>query len=858
MNSLYKLSFLTILLLLVFIKTTSAQDRVNADSTTKYRIAAAGPQYKRSGWHQFFWGKNYRKEWAAPVKLPLLFLDNEKGGLIATKEGGGHQTTALHLETKDGKNYSIRSVDKRLGKVLPKEFLGTFIEDLANDEVSMSNPYGAATVPIMAEAAGIYHTNPQYIYLPEQPALDSFNKKYANNVYLFEQRVKDDWADADNLGNFDKYLDFQELIKELFSETENQVDQPAYLKARLFDIFLNDWDRHEDQWSWGIRKEDHKKIFVPVPVDRDQAYFKHNGVLLDLAIAASGLSYFQSFKPKVGNIKTFNYEERGTDRLFTNRLNFDDWQRVAKELQASLTDDIIEQAIKQFPPEVYAISGARITSALKSRREQILDYATTYYYFLAKEVEIVGTKGAEYFEVNPVNKDEVSVQLFNKTKEGKKKSEPFYSRTFYNKETKEIRLYGLDGKDVYTIGGNENNDMRVRVIGGPDPDSVTTLNGSMKTFVYDDKDNNIFQTAGKTKFHLSNDTSKHSYVYRNYLYDKRGIKPTFLYSDQDRFFVGLGYGWEHHKWKKLPFTFKQYLGVNYSINQQAFSATYKGLFPKAIGNFDLSLLANYDFVRWTNFYGLGNETLFTTDDKDYNRMRTKEAIGSIGLGRRFGKSHISLAAFYQSIEIINDEERYVAKILAPLLPDVFETKNFAGAVFNYSFSQLNDRAVPTSGIALSGNLSYTQNVNETDLSFWKYGGKLQLYIPLISKFSIATSAGVSSVSGDPEFYQYPSIGGGMDLRGFQRQRFYGKTAFYNSNELRFISNFRSYLVNGKVGLLAFVDEGRVWIPQQKSSTWHVGYGGGVLFAPFNKILVDVTYGISDEDKLIQLRLNLNL
>ncbi len=858
MNLPYRLSFFTLLLFFVLPKDSSAQNATTADTFPKYKIIAAGPQYKRSGWHNFFWGKNYRKEWSTPVKLPAFYFDDEKGGLIPVKEGGGHQTTSLHLETKDEKDYSIRSVDKRLGKVLPKEFLGTFIEDLVNDEVSMSNPYGAVTVPLMAESAGIYHTNPQYVYLPEQPALDTFNEKYAGNVYLFEQRIKGKWKNADNLGNFEKFLDTPEMIKELFEETENRVDQEAYLKARLFDMFLGDWDRHEDQWVWGIKEKDHKKIFVPLPVDRDQVYFKHNGVLLDLAIAASGLSYFQSFKDKVGDIKTYNYEERGTDRLFTNQLNVDDWQRIAKDLQASLTDDVIEQSIKKLPTEVYSISGNKITSALKARRAQILDYATKYYYFLAKEVEIVGTKGTEYFDVKPVNGDEVSVQLFNKTKEDKKKSKPFYSRTFLNKETKEIRLYGLDGKDVYTIGGDENNKIRVRVVGGPDPDSVTIVNGSMRTYIYDDKENNTFQTGPKTKFHLSNDTSKHSYVFRNFLYDKKGIKPTFFYSDEDRFFVGLGYGWEHHKWKKLPFAFKQYIGVNYSISQKAFSATYKGLFPGAIGKFDLSLLANYDAVRWTNFYGLGNETLLTTQDRDYNRMRTKQAIGSLGLSRRFGKIGISLNAFYQSIEIINDEERYIAKVIAPVMPVVFDTKNFAGAIFNFNFSKLNDLAVPTSGITLNGNVSFTQNVKETDLSFWKYGGKIQLYVPLISKFSIATSAGVSSVSGNPEFYQYPEIGGGMNLRGFQRQRFYGKTAFYNSNELRFISDIKTYIMNGKAGLLVFVDDGRVWVPQEKSSVWHVGYGGGILVAPFNKVLFDVTYGISDEDKVIQLRLGLSL
>ncbi len=124
MNSLYKLSFLTCFCFFAIAENAFAQNMADSTTISKYKIVSAGPQYKRSGWHDFFWGKNYRKEWSAPVKLPVFLLDEEKGGLIAVKEGGGHQTSSLHLETKDGDNYSLRSVDKRLGKVLPEEFLG--------------------------------------------------------------------------------------------------------------------------------------------------------------------------------------------------------------------------------------------------------------------------------------------------------------------------------------------------------------------------------------------------------------------------------------------------------------------------------------------------------------------------------------------------------------------------------------------------------------------------------------------------------------------------------------------------------------------------------------------------------------
>ena len=407
----------------VFIQAAFSQNNDSTVTDSKFKIIAAGPHYKRSAWHQFLWGKNYRKEWSTPVQLPVFLLDDVKGGLIPIEQGGGHQTTSLHLRTKDGKNYTLRSVDKKLGKVLPPNFLGTFIEDIANDEVSMSHPYAAVTVPGMAQSAGIYHTNPEFVYVPQQQALDSFNDNIANNVYLFEERVKGDLSDADNLGNFKKVYDTYEMMEKVQEETENHIDQAGFVKARLFDMFLGDWDRHEDQWRWGVKKED-GKLFVPVPQDRDQVYFKHNGLLLNTAIYGSGINYFQSLKDHISNVNTMNYEERGMDRLFTNQLNRAAWENIAKQLQQSLADTVIENSVKKLPPEIFDISGNHIISDLKSRRDHLVEYANEYYLFISKEVEIVGSTGSDYFEIKRSNDSETTVNSYNISKEGVKSETP--------------------------------------------------------------------------------------------------------------------------------------------------------------------------------------------------------------------------------------------------------------------------------------------------------------------------------------------------------------------------------------------------------------------------------------------------
>jgi outer membrane translocation and assembly module TamA len=280
------------------------------------------------------------------------------------------------------------------------------------------------------------------------------------------------------------------------------------------------------------------------------------------------------------------------------------------------------------------------------------------------------------------------------------------------------------------------------------------------------------------------------------------------------------------------------------------------LFPKFIGNWDLDLLGSYDVIRWTNFFGLGNESKFLGGEIDFYRARTTEWLGSVGFEQKFANSTIRVSPFFQSVRVRNDTQRFVSKVYSPTNPDVFTTDNFVGGQLVYILHSLNNPVVPTKGLSLFGNATYTQNLKESSRYVGNFSGDAHIYIPLFSQVSLALRAGAATATGTPEFYQYPGIGGGQTMRGFRRDRFRGETAVYNSNELRFISDVKSYIFNGKAGLLVFYDNGRVWMPGETSNVWHSGYGAGILLAPFNKVLADVTYGISKDETLIQLRLSL--
>ena len=127
------------------------------------------------------------------------------------------------------------------------------------------------------------------------------------------------------------------------------------------------------------------------------------------------------------------------------------------------------------------------------------------------------------------------------------------------------------------------------------------------------------------------------------------------------------------------------------------------------------------------------------------------------------------------------------------------------------------------------------------------------YIPIAHSLTLAIKTAAATLSGEPEFFQLNKLGGGSTLRGFLRYRFYGSTAFYNQNELQWNFNIRSYLFNGKMGILALIDDGRVWQSGETSDKWHMGIGGGFMLAPFNKISITPTYTQSVEGGRINVR-----
>lgn len=819
---------------------------VQGDSS--YKIVVAGKQYDTKSSHQKRWGAHYRKEWATPVKIKIVNLDTLAGGLIPYQQGGGRQSKTLRLRDAGGREYVLRSIDKSFGKALPEIYKGTFIESIIDDQVSIAHPYAAVTISPMAEAAKIYHTWPEIIFIPTQPALDTFNKEFANQLYLFEQRPDENWETAANFGNSKKIIGTEKLMEKLLEDNDSQVDQLAFVRARLFDLFIGDWSRHEDQWRWALVEEDNGKIFKPIPRDRDQAYTKFDGKFLSLGISLAGFNHLQSFDYKLKDVNTYNFPARNLDRRMANEPNLEQWVAIAADLKNSLNDEVIEEAVRRLPPEVFPFSGNEIISKLKSRRNLLTEYATTYYKFLAKNVEVAGSEKREYFEINRVNDKETTVKMYKIKKDGERKQEPLYSRRFFTGETNEIRLYGIDDNDVFRLDGSANKGILIRIISGEGKDSIldgSSVAGSKKlTRVYDSEKSG-FIISSETKLHISNDSVLNSYQYKSFEYDDKGfsIKPGL-------FSLTFGFGKKVEKWRKEPTGSEQNIRVKYYITRAAVNIEYNSIYYQALGKWNVGFKAGAGIPTVVNFFGVGNESRIYNFNNRYFRLRSHEYYANLGISRRLGSHSVELGGFYQTVKIKEDKTRFINEFKNMNGWFDLERKHFAGGELKYKYQNTNDPVIPVKGLTFQTTASYTYNLNRQDHSFTRLTSDAAVYIPVLKFISLALRAGGSTISGDPEFYQLNTLGSHENLRGFRKQRFYGKHSFYTNNELRLIFNTRNKVFNGKMGLIGFYDLGRVWYPGEQSNTWHAGYGPGIFLSLFNKVTLSAAYGISKDDRVI--------
>jgi hypothetical protein len=847
----------------------------------------ASDQYQATPWRKKMLGENYRAEWSQLVDVPLFDIGAEQGGLEIVKKGGGMQTLSLRLEDSTGHEYTLRSVEKFPEAAVPEMLRKTFAQDLVQDQISASHPYGALIVPPMAEAVGVYHANPRLVYVPDDPRLGIYRKLFANTLALFEERPDGDWSENAHFGNSDDIINTSKVISKLQKDNEDEVDQRFVLRARLFDMVIGDWDRHDDQWRWAtIDGKKGKDVFRPIPRDRDQAFFVNEGILPKFWSRRWALPKFEGFDDEIRWPSGFSFNARYFDRTFLTEMTREDWVEEAKNIQSRLTDQVVEEAVARWPDEIYKLNGGKVIRKLKGRRDRLVDYAVSHYEFLAREVDVVASDKKEVFDVERLPSGDVEVKVFSLNKQGER-DEKIYERNFKFGETDEVRLYGLGGEDQFNVGGTSRRSILVRIIGGGDTDQLSDssrVRGSgKKTQFYDTKEGTTIHSVKEARDRTSTHPAVNEYNRKAFQYDRLAPLVFGNFNVDDGLFIGGGFVYQNNGFRKDPFKQRHIVLASIAPRTSSYNFLYRGDFTEVVGRWDVEINADLKVPNFVNnFFGWGNESVFdqeideqpsirADDAIDYYRYRFEEIRLEAYLSRRIGSiARFRIGPALQRIEIEEpgDEDRYVYDYAETLPYDLFtEFNSFTGVRWQLQLLKSDNPTVIRRGVRWNINGSSMKGIDEGSQDFNSFESDLSLYytfqFPGRLTFAVRTGGGINT--GRYEFYQAQVLDGKTELRGFRKTRFYGDSKFYTNMEFRLkLSSFHTYMFPVSFGILGFRDIGRVWYkdengidptaPSGKSDVWHKSWGGGFWFTPFNMAVLSTEIAHSDEGNLFYIRL----
>ncbi|PSR57416.1 hypothetical protein AHMF7605_22965 [Adhaeribacter arboris] len=830
-------------------------------------VAANPEQYQAGKTKQFLLGTHYRREWATPVKMPLLDLQTEQEGLVPYRLGGGKQTTSLRLRNEAGREFSLRSVNKNPSPLLPTDLRQTLMQDLLQDQISAQHPYGALILPPLADAAGVYHVNPRLVFVPNDPRLGKYQAIFNNQVAILEENPDEDHRNVASLGNAKNLVGTDKVLERKREDNDNTVSEVSFARARLFDMLIGDWDRHEGQWRWIERKTEDERVFEPVPKDRDVVFFKTDGFIPYLLTRKWALRNVQDFGYEFKDYIGLNLTAFTTDRTFLASVTKEQWVAEAEKIKQNVTDAIIQQAIQLWPPEIANLSGPEIAAKLKSRRDRLPQLAADYYTFLSKTVDVVGSDKREKFTVTRLNNDQTQVVVNNIRRDGSL-GRQVYDRTFRTNETKEIRLYGLGGDDVFNVSGKVDKGIRVRIIGGSDRDSITdnsVVKGlSRKTMVYDTKAGNFLAFGPETK----DETQEYKEVNR---YDRTAPQMPYFgprlplgFNPDDRFFLGLGFVYRTRKFRREPYAAEHRLQGNYLFASSSYNLHYQADFKRLLGNYDVGVKSYYyGFQPLFNYFGQGNKTQADLNQmKDY-RLQFSHFYFSPTINKDiFSFLKFGIGPQYDNFRIDSATSGHQARGLVQTSDEsvgVYETNKYLGLRFFLNLEAVSSPLNPYIGIKFLNEVTFNRELRHNQLRYTSLNSQAVFYLTPSFPFQLtwAGRLGASHNFGDYRFFQANTLGGTTNLRGYNRNRFAGRSTVYANAEARLqLFKFNQYLFPGKFGTLLFYDTGRVFADNDTSQKLfkdlHHSYGIGAWVDFFNRAVFSGTYSIGGEARYFNL------
>ncbi len=831
----------------------------------------ASDSYQAGGLHTFFLGENYRDLWGTEIGVPVLDLRTFGGGGIRpTKAGGGRQTRSLRFIAPDSSDFVFRPVYKTVSG-FPDHFDGTIVTDIFRDQGSASHPAATVSAAPMLEAIGVLHPTPRLVVMPDDALLGEFRQEFAGLLGTIET-YPETAERAREFSGAVEIIDSKELLERLNRGPVDQVDTHLLLTARLVDMLIGDNDRHPGQWKWARLRQD--AAWVPISRDRDKVFISYEGFGLKLARMA------------VPSLVTFDSRISDGKALFNNAIEFDRrlfgglekavWDSVARSVQRSITNSVIDASLGAMPPE-YSASFSALAATLHARRDDLPRAAADYYADLSKVADIHATDADDRAIVSRSSDGYVDVVIQSG---GRAR---WFARRFDPNETGEIRIHLHGGNDSATITGDAPSSIKVRIIGGNGTNTLVDRstgggrsdtarlheNGNLEGAKY--APDSVAEKASESEA-LNRSFNRRPWVfaYGELIPPQRdrgtSIGPTFGIKTGHG--LGLvpriGLARYQYGFRKVPYASMIKADLAYSTGVGGVEIRVEG--DKRFESSALHALAEARMsqIEVGEFRGFGNDVPNARGDF-YDVGQTQWFFNSAA-GLSFGpESDVSLGPIVRytrtdSTDNFISEER----------PYGFGSFGQVGLRLKLYHDTRDPSASGSIGRGISleaaenpsvwGTLDMTGSVYpgvwDAESAYEEVSavGSAYLTMPVFTRPVLAVRAGGKKLFGDFPYFDAAFVGGSSSLRTEHRQRYAGDASIFGTTELRVpISQF-PFILPLDVGALGFVDVARVYLDGESPGGWHTGAGAGFwvgVFHSANNVNVTLTNN-SDRRVLVNL------
>jgi hypothetical protein len=760
---------------------------------TRVETVTPGPGYGAGWFARLVLGSQWRDVWTTPVEVPVLDLQVFDGGLRPQRRGGGLQTVNLRLKSGNGHAWAFRSVDKDVSGLLDPDTRASIFGDILQDLTSTIHPGAALVVDPLLDVADVIHPHPRLEVMPDDPELGEFRAKFAGMLGLLEER-----NEGSEVG-VEKLKTTLDVFVRLETRTKDEVDVRNYLRARLIDVLVGDWDRHLDQWRWAKLDQDGKIVWRPISRDRDQAFSRFGGIIPSVAeyYTKQLASFGESYPP----IDKLTFSGRFTDRRFLVWLDRGTWESETADLAGKLTDEVIADAVRRLPAAMYAKSGAELERLLRTRRDGLASASRDYYLVLASQVDLRAAEG-ETIRVRREQQGAVEV------------STPRFRRRFTPDETSELRVYTPRGGSVVEEGSGGGIDVRVVPADPREPE------------------------ATRARYETVRDWGRDLLFFPLLSYDStRGVFP------------GVRAQLTTYGFEREPYASQMNFSAAWATAVSRPRLQYIGDFRTRTPLGGLVSLM-YSGVEVLNFFGFGNQSIRTDalSSSGFYNVRQEQLIAFPALGANIVRQ-LRLYAGFPFRHVSATQTNGPVSGLPPPVAGAYGSAGMTlasgevGLLLDTSTGALTGRR----GFRVRFAARHTPAIFDATDAFTKVHASAATSLGghLITDVFLDLHVAAEKNWGRYPFFDAAFLGGStlwipldfsamaaIPLRGYDQNRFAGDAAVGANAELRIgIGKFLA-LLPFRYGVAGVADIGRVFFAPESSSRWHNGVGGGLWLAVF--------------------------